>query len=163
MITQLKASIAFRAALRIYTLNPVKLTMVLLIYSSLVTLHLWHLSATTWFPLIFYILFIGGILIIFMILSSGIPNEKVMKLKIEIFLIAAIAASRLMLPGSTMGNATLTKGELITNHSFALIATIIILYFFFFLKIVRGKKSPTRNLFSCPYRKTCKLSKKERL
>lgn len=158
MITQLKAAIALRASLGMFALNPVKLTIILMIYSSIITLRLWHMTAATWFPLIFYILFIGGILIMFIILSSGIPNEKAMKLKIELLLVTAIATIRTFFPRSTTVDIATAKRELMTQHSFTLLAAILVLYFFFFLKIVSRKKYPARNFFSCPYRKICKLS-----
>lgn len=70
--------------------NPVKIRILLLIIVTILRIFIYKISRRRWFPLIFYMLFLGGILVMFLILSTIIPNEKIKKSKVKIWEIILI-------------------------------------------------------------------------
>lgn len=71
--------------LLISSLNPVKIRIILILLRSTL-FRIFYLNNTrSWFPIIYFIIFIGGIIITFVILCAVIPNEKTLKTKKIIF------------------------------------------------------------------------------
>lgn len=61
--------------------NPIKARFFILTAAGAILFITRSNTGIVWIPLIFFILFTGGILIIFIILSSVLPNEKTIKIK----------------------------------------------------------------------------------
>lgn len=107
------------------SLSPVKVRMILLAIRSLSfgTIYIW--TSSLWFPAIMYLVFIGGILIMFIILSSILPNIRSPKNQ-KIFFWPAI----LFLIYIIIGQNKLTE---LTNLSIKnLLSSSITIIFFFF-------------------------------
>lgn len=71
--------------------NPMKICLTIIAASLIVFAYIYILSGITWFPLIIYILFTGGILIIFIVVSSVRPNKKLDKEPIKPMVIILMA------------------------------------------------------------------------
>ena len=67
----------------IYTMmgakNLLKLSLTLLMVSSLIFFRIALICGSTWMPTIFFLLFMGGILVLFILISSILPNERMNK------------------------------------------------------------------------------------
>lgn len=146
MITIIWSLIAFLSIIATKAFNPVKLTCILLLISSAMFLCISLTQGITWFPIVFFILFVGGILVIFIILSSAIPNEKASKFKMKL---VALASFSFMLGSPAVYRfpaITLSKWALLDSQIAIVITLALLIYFFSFLKIVRTKKAPIRKI-----------------
>ena len=66
-----------------FSFNPVKIGGLVLIYSLFLVMHIYKSSGFSWFPIILLLLFSGGILVVFIMLSSIHPNQEVQKSKLS--------------------------------------------------------------------------------
>nr|YP_010035030.1 NADH dehydrogenase subunit 6 [Parazyginella tiani]QOX09874.1 NADH dehydrogenase subunit 6 [Parazyginella tiani] len=69
--------------------NPMSMGMMLMIQTTLIILLLNKIMSSSWFAMITFMMMIGGLLIMFMYMSSIASNEK-FKLKINLILIMVI-------------------------------------------------------------------------
>lgn len=81
MITILKALFIILLMKLITCNNPVKIRLMLTTISFIIIVIIKEMSGMSWIPLILSMLFTGGILIMFIILSSITPNEPIKKNK----------------------------------------------------------------------------------
>nr|QSJ61353.1 NADH dehydrogenase subunit 6 [Olidiana ritcheriina] len=70
-------------------LNPMQMGMMLLMQTMLTTMMINKIMASSWFSLITFIMMIGGLLILFIYMSSIASNEKIM-MKFNLTLITII-------------------------------------------------------------------------
>lgn len=133
--------------LAIKNTNPIKIRVTLVLIGALMFYYIKILTRQSWFPMIFYILFIGGILIIFIIVSSMLPNEPIKKNNYRKIIGILIV---ILIIGSTK-NITITqelwsnvKNELLTNLNFIILTNMLIRYFVTFLILVSKEKIPLR-------------------
>lgn len=149
MITLTKTFIILICYILIYHTNPVKIRLSILFLSSMFMVVMSTYSRSILVPVIFYLLFIGGILILFIIISSITPNEKSIKLSIDykaiIVIIRLVLASciRLQSPRSTA--VAQRKWFLTSNIRFVIALCLVIVYFVIFLKLLRDKKTSIRS------------------
>lgn len=146
MITIVWSLIAFLSVTATRAFNPVKLTCILLLLSSAMFLCISLTQGPTWFPIIFFILFVGGILVMFIILSSTIPNEKASKFKIKLMAFTIFSFILRRTPAYRFPLITQSKWAFLDSQIAVIITLIILVYFFSFLKIVSTKKTPMRKL-----------------
>lgn len=133
--------------------NPIKTRFLILRIRFLMFISLKLQKGEVWFPLIFFLLFTGGILIIFMILSSISPNEKSYKMKIpKIAIIVIILLSTIPrvkeFPRRT--NISQTKRILTSGIFYQIITIVILLYFFRSININKREGYSIRS-FQCYY------------
>lgn len=76
MNTILTFVLTYKIIKNLETNNPVNLSINLIILRTCLIFEIYVMKRERWFPILFYILFLGGILVIFLILSSVSPNEK---------------------------------------------------------------------------------------
>lgn len=131
--------------------NPVKIRIILLVLRIVIFFIIALESGIIWFPVLFALLFIGGILIIFIILSSILPNEK--RLKIKIFMMSIPVAIYL---SRTSGkiidiriSAKVSKRFLRSRHTFYFLIIILILYFFCTIRMLCKNEIPMRSCICC--------------
>lgn len=139
------------SALTLTSKNPLKIRVLILVTTIIIFLKIRIEAGRSWFSSIITILFAGGILIIFIILSSLQPNEKIEKLKFKIFIPLLI---RLLILELKLNN--ITKNEYNNNlnlKSFfisigtAIISNMIIfLYFLVFIKVAEKEKNCIRGV-----------------
>lgn len=130
--------------------NPVKIGFILICTRTLLLYWMAIERGGTWFPLIIYLLFIGGILIIFLILSSLLPNEKSQKNKISLWITLVLIllgfyfAPMLGHPKRIQDSALGIKRAITSRLNIITIGMIILLYFLIFVSIISRNKSPLR-------------------
>lgn len=131
--------------------NPIKTRFLILGIRFLIFVSLKLQKGEVWFPLIFFLLFTGGILIMFMILSSISPNEKSYKMKISKFAIIVIILVSVIprmkeFPRRT--NIPQTKRILTSGVFYQIITIVILLYFFSSININKREGYSIRS-FQC--------------
>lgn len=130
------------------TKNPVKIRTILvglrIILFTIMTIY----SGNTWFPLIFHLLFSGGILMIFIILSSIIPNEKTKKIKIKLLTTIILIIRYFNLRKRNIKISRFQEIKIFLNNRINInfIITLIIIYFITFLFILRKENLPIRTI-----------------
>nr|YP_009351816.1 NADH dehydrogenase subunit 6 [Rhinotergum shaoguanense]AQQ72855.1 NADH dehydrogenase subunit 6 [Rhinotergum shaoguanense] len=147
--------------LMIFSNNPVKAMMSLLMLSSITAIMMFNFSSMAWFPSIFYLLFMGGILMVFMIMSSIMPNEKMSKIK-NIFLVTAVI---MLITLNMAENAKIEelmfnsqlKWFMMCNQNILMATILIMVYFFMFIKQVSKEKSSLRSELCHSKKKFCKF------
>lgn len=152
MITfSIKLTILICTNIIIFIKNPVKIRIILIILRLTIFFLIYLRSGIVWFPILFSLLFIGGILIIFIILSSILPNEK----RTKIHIMRTIILSNLILftQHSKIEESLITgkfiKRFLSRNNSFNLLILILILYFFSTITILCKVELPIRSVTCC--------------
>lgn len=127
--------------------SPVKVSVIILFYASVLFYYIREIHSSSWLAVIFYLLFIGGILIIFMILSSISPNEKTKRGKSKKVAFAFIMA---LTPIISLYNINLMelsqkiKYFINANRTVFFSISLIVVYFFFFISMIEREKSPIR-------------------
>lgn len=134
------------------TKNPVKIRVSLLIWSALIFSYIVVTGGSTWFPLILTLLFTGGILVIFIILSTFDPNTKAGKVKdaSSLKIVIAGAICSIMLPQrgvewELQESAKIFFREAVTS---VVLTALILTYFSVFLNLIRKEKTSIK-IFNC--------------
>lgn len=131
--------------------NPIKLRVALILYRAIIFLIIIIKTGAKWFPILYFLLFIGGILIIFIVLSSIIPNEKPGKSKITypavftFFVLGRIFYNNIPF---IIQSTERIKTLLSTSIIIPILRIIIILYFFLSIEMLKRVKLPIRTV-SC--------------
>nr|YP_009228529.1 NADH dehydrogenase subunit 6 [Epitrimerus sabinae]ALK03792.1 NADH dehydrogenase subunit 6 [Epitrimerus sabinae] len=143
MMTLMKILIIWLVATS-YSGSPVKLIMNLLKVCLLISYFLMEASTVSWFPLIYLMLMAGGVLIMFMILSSLMPNIPMGKTKMSTLLVAMVIAY----PWAQI-EAEVTMPSLTAWFEESVVmagTTLMMLYYFFaFVKLVGSGNIPLRS------------------
>lgn len=132
--------------------HPVKIRIRLVILRLVIFIFIYSKTSRSWYPILFFLIFIGGILMIFIILSSVLPNEKTKKRKLGITPIILIFMIRLELASKDFVRENIANAAKITldsSNSIAFLIAAIIFYFFSTLKIVCKEERPLRSHFCC--------------
>lgn len=149
MIITLKVLLVTRAYVIIASSNPIKTRFYILISARIIFLLLKLNTGSTWMPLIFFILFAGGILVIFIILASVLPNEKIFKLKFNKVRVTMLILILLL---TQRNNKYLTisrsqiKSFLTCSLNITLIITLILIYFFYSINLNTKEEYSIRSL-----------------
>ena len=131
--------------------NPIKSRFLILLATSLIFLTIKLRISDTWYPIIFFLLFTGGILIIFIILSSVLPNEKTKKIKIrKLFIITIIIVVILNYRKkiNIARNLKEIKRFLNSRINFIFILALILIYFFYSINLNTTEEYSIRS-FQC--------------
>lgn len=144
------ASAAVRMVLvwRSKAVNPIKTRVSILVTGAVILQISRRHSGTCWITILILLLFMGGIIIIFMILSSILPNEKTIKIKNPIILIWILALTliywRAPIEGGSIGERT--KSFLSSGQNFYVIITLILIFFVGRMRTLRSERTPMRSL-----------------
>lgn len=130
------------------SVNPVKIRIRILRISVLLFFSMAVSSGDSWIPLLLTILFMGGIIIMFMILSSILPNEKTIKNKKISYLIifAMFTSLSVFWKVGPMFGRTEIKSFLSSRANFCVLAILVLLYFFRRIGIIASEERPIRSL-----------------
>lgn len=147
MMTTINLILILASSTMIYNLNPMKIIYLLMcIGFNLFTL-IYCLVGSSLFPVIILIIFIGGILIAFMIVTSILPNEPLKKntasnitairlLLIVVFIVAPNQAATYKY-----------KSIFLRNINTIIIVIIILAYFIGFIYLIYTTKITLRTFF----------------
>lgn len=129
--------------------NPLNFSVKLTFLTIVLFFHLYILTSR-WFPLILSMLILGGILVIFSVLSSLIPNEKIVKEKYLFFFFRLILRIFLFLLEKLnyFPIFKMNKSFIEEYRIFFLIISIILFYFFRFVSIISLQEGSMRK-FTC--------------
>lgn len=117
--------------------NPLRFSLKISIL-AVITFFLTRLLTSSWFPIILIILILGGILVVFSILSALIPNEKIKKEKIKIFFFRATLGTLFTVVKFTQENVIkFNKSFIEETPVFFLVLILILFYFFSFIYFLR--------------------------
>ena len=132
--------------LAIKAANPVKMAILLILIRAFTFLLLGIHTSSVWFSIIFLMLFTGGILIMFMILSSILPNEKAIKSKSPATIILIFSALiPLTNPYGLDTLAPSTKWFLASGSTLVGTVALVSRYFLAFVYILSKRNSPLRS------------------
>lgn len=143
--------LAAMATYYIQTINPVKIRAILIATGVIIFNVIYFITRNLWFPIIIYLMFIGGILIIFILLSSILPNEKTYKNFKRIWLIIIFTLTFLLSTDDVFytvvrrGIKTLMASSLIIFFIFLIITA----YFLVVMTIVTHSRLPLRRANAC--------------
>lgn len=140
--------IAITSAVITQTNSPIKVRIRLMGLRGFIFIIVGVKTGSSWFPLLIFLLFVGGILIIFIILSSIIPNENLKPVNYGILaaIIGSLEFARINHPNL---NRNLSKGlvALVGESRIILfILSLITLYFFSMILIIKREQIPIRNV-----------------
>lgn len=142
MITIIEALIILLLAFMINVKNPVKMSITVLASGSAILLLSCSITGIIWINLILFLLFIGGILVVFIIISSVTPNERGGKVKrllfLPYFMIGLCFTPYLWTEGAQ--TSTHIKSVLIETRFLMMMVIVISLYFFIFIKILARRE-----------------------
>lgn len=129
-------------------LNPVKMGFLLVVFSLLNFIVIFFSSGSSWFPLIFSLLFIGGVIVLFIVISSLFPNEKTDNyffFFIIFFLFLFISLF------SFFCHSFISTQEfkifLFSGFNFIFMMALVLGYFFLFLFFVSFEKASLRTFY----------------
>lgn len=127
-------------------INPIKIGMVILIAGAIILILVASDTGNVWTSSIIFLLYLGGILVVFIVISSVAPNEKPKKVK-RLLVITFLLASIFLRISNKETLESLVSQSKARVSSGALILAIILLmssYFFIFLSVVREGKTSIR-------------------
>lgn len=125
--------------------NPVKISLNLSFLSLIIFFVIYLNSRQVWFPFMFVLIFMGGIMIMFMILSSILPNEKSSKNFLRLPMILVVLSTLNFSNYQTQSSIPKQLECMInSNTSMILMMILILAYFFSSIKIASKEESPIR-------------------
>lgn len=148
MITLIMIAAISTAMIMFKEKNPIKIRFYLIILSSTNFTYSSLNRRNRWTRLIILIIFLGGIIMIFIILSSCLPNEKT-KITTNIMVYIALTAFIIL----NLSNSTISRQESINPKYFIIsisntliVVMIITLYFVTFNQLISSSKTSMRSL-----------------
>lgn len=139
--------IFFASSNRLWTINPVKIASILVLVGSRLFCYLGVTKGSSWLFLLMLMLFLGGIMIVFIIMASLTPNEPSLPSKFRAFALAALFfASTAYISGD---RASQLKWFCISSRNIQIMIMLIVGYFISFIWIVSIEKTSIRTSVSC--------------
>lgn len=146
MMTLMEILFIMLAGLMLNISNPVKMRVVALFLGRIILLMATKITGLIWINLVLFLLFMGGILVVFIIISSVAPNEA--PIKIKKFTLAPILLTTIYLVGrislEQTGRVDQVKSILVERKFLTGIILIISIYFFLFINILSRKEISMR-------------------
>lgn len=159
MVKTLFLSSIFLVSLQLLSYkSPVKFISSLILLAARLTILCILVRATSWMGRIFFMIFIGGIMVIFIILSSLLPNEKRTKVKKFALVLSFLGILVVLLSADLIGVGAesafnyQTKSFFGSSGSFEILILLILAYFFNFIFLISKQNSSLRTLF-CQFSK----------
>lgn len=150
MITTRLILIILSTLIMLFSTNPVKTSITILISAIIRFLLIFLTRRKRWYPIIYFLIFIGGILVLFIILSSILPNEPIKNNKLKFMAILRILSIIIGINIKTenINSRIQIKATLISRSRIYLLVGIILIYFFTFILILSKEKEVLRS-FEC--------------
>lgn len=116
--------------------SPIKMIGILIQARAWIFVCIWMWTSSSWMPIIFFLIFMGGIIILFIMVSSILPNEKSEKIKYIIIFVLPLTFVIELSKTIRVRNLLDFKwfSQMYTNLYF--LCLIILLYFFAFIYII---------------------------
>jgi len=140
MISMLFLTTIFYVFRVINILSPIFLCVCLVAYSAALLVSLNLIGCGRWLAAILFIVFSGGVLIMFMILSSLEPNLAPSKRNTPLLLLTAMVPINMMEPKFNSIKVLELKWQYVEDWSIMFFFIIIGYYFFSFIKFLSHKK-----------------------
>lgn len=127
--------------------NPVKIGMMVITLRALILRSTVKITGEVWIRVVIFLLFMGGILVVFIVVSALAPNENPKKIKKINLLIALIVSSLLSFSG--VGTVVKTRREVIKTSVVSrwflrMVLILMSLYFFIFLIVINKDRMSLR-------------------
>ena len=136
--------------------RAIKLRVALFLLSTFLFYELSHTTRGVLIPIILYLMFMGGILITFMIISAITPSAKISKTKKTAGLrLSVIAAVALLIERPPLFNYKISqefflyKTILVQLPLMLLIVLVLLVYFFSIISIISRRNRNLRTLIWC--------------
>lgn len=130
----------------LFCLNPVKMGFLLIFFRLLNFFVIFFSSGGSWFPLIFTLLFIGGVMVLFMVISSLFSNEKTDNYSFILISFAFLLIRFLMFSFCQFVVFGLENKIFITvGFNFSFMVSLVLGYFFLFLFFISFEKASLRS------------------
>lgn len=129
------------------TLNPMKMIFTMAVLRTLIFIILNISIRVTWIALLLYMLFLGGILIRFIMVASLIPNEKSLNFKPRHFLLVIMVAVTFLTSQQNVAEIFYAKNILLRDLNIILMVRIILIYFLIFIEVITQTKRPLRTSY----------------
>lgn len=129
--------------------NPVKTRVAILALRITIFFQMRATTGASWIPILITILFIGGIIIMFIILSAVLPNEKRMRVKSFFVLTLALTITTLEFGWGVTGRVRAEKYKrfLISGVNFWAMIILILTYFIARMSSLNSEETPIRTLY----------------
>nr|AQQ72868.1 NADH dehydrogenase subunit 6 [Leipothrix sp. 1 XFX-2017] len=142
MITFIPTILLVMMTVSLYAANPMKMLALMSSMSLLLAHWMMMCLSTTWPPLILLLLFLGGILVSFMVVSSILPNQKTYSgPSVGVLSMVSMGMACLSFPTKSM-DVVLLKATLYAGGNMSFFLLMIMAYFFIFLAVTSGMKKP---------------------
>lgn len=154
MITVLMAIIILLIIVTFTEKNPIKIRFMLIIISLINFTNVTFSRSKRWISLIVLLIFLGGIIIMFIILSSRLPNEKTKKVELKSIVILTIILTSIIVRSNLNTNTInleTTKWFINRSHNTIAITLLITIYFWIFNSLINQKQRSIRTLM-CQYK-----------
>lgn len=127
--------------------NPVKIGMMVITLRALILRSTVKITGEVWIGVVIFLLFMGGILVVFIVVSALAPNENPKKIKKINLLIALIVSSLLSFSG--VGTVVKTgreviKTSVVSRWFLRMVLILMSLYFFIFLIVINKDRMSLR-------------------
>lgn len=129
------------------TLNPVKIATIVALSGSIIFCYLRITKGTSWIYILILILFLGGIMIVFMIISSLAPNEPSLPSK-STFWISIVTLIAMITQVSRDGRRQM-KWFAMSTQNIRFIVIMVLRYFVVFIWIVSMESCSMRTWSCC--------------
>ena len=149
MITILTTAIYMAIIRTMFIKTPIKMCVFLALIITLLFTKFYMELDYSWFRLTMHLLFIGGILIIFMIVSSVIPNEKEKTTSKKFLITITITFIRGVYANSNIAVRSLhTEIKMFIRRTTLLVLTLFVIttYFTAFLSFITKRATSLRSL-----------------
>lgn len=128
----------------IETYHPVKIIIIMTSARITILILARETSGNSWFPIIFFLIFIGGILIVFIILCALLPNEPTNKTKSRKWtLIILLATPSLIYIDTEI--STQIKWFMHSNIVLKIIIILILIYLISFIYVLSKNKNTLKS------------------
>lgn len=127
-------------------LNPIKTIFLMMLISlcSILTLRLQ--ITTSWGPIVIFLMFMGGILVRFIIIASILPNEKSIKIKFARRILLVIPLAFLTNYPDTESVSFIIKTSIYSITNLTIFLPLICFYFLVFILLISQTSAPLRTI-----------------
>lgn len=133
--------------------NPIKICIIITLASVIILNQAYLKIGKRWWPTLIFILFIGGIILMFMIVSATTPNEtikpatkKIKITKIIYILLLNMCFGHELTIRMPIGQLNLSKTLAVGNLSLPIMLFFLVLYFSIFISLLKQNKNSMRSL-----------------
>nr|YP_010879022.1 NADH dehydrogenase subunit 6 [Batracomorphus nigromarginattus]WHE42674.1 NADH dehydrogenase subunit 6 [Batracomorphus nigromarginattus] len=132
----------------IFLKNPMSIMIIMIMKTSMISMLMNLMSVSSWFPMMFFLMMVGGILIIFSYMTSTVSNEKFkFKMNITMLLLLMTMPMETMMMNeliqekeSFMTKIDLIKMSMSKLYNFKSIQMSMLMIFYLFVTMIMVSK-----------------------